>query len=311
MSTLQIVFLVVFLFAVATVIFFLVSSETRYAITLKRNCLMAKVVSKYTYKHIEKYAMDLSWWNDKKLEKCEIKSHDNLNLVGYFLKKDIKKIALIVHGYGAKGFEMQRYAKMFYDNNYSIFIVDNRGHGESDGKIITMGYEDCKDVASWVKYITDRFPKSQIVVFGLSMGASTVCLYSRFKKPKNVKAIISDCAYSNAFDVFNNISVKSVIFSILPTMLVFNWYLKKRIGFKLSDVDICKAVKNCDVPILFIHGNKDKFVPFYMQDLIFNSAPKKLKQKLVIENAGHAQSIAKEPKLYEKTVFEFLNNAIN
>ena len=127
------------------------------------------------------------------------------------------------------------------------------------------------------------------------------------KKPQNVKAIISDCAYSSAYDVFNNIANKSIILSIIPTMKAYNIYLKYRIGFKLTDVEPKEMVKKCDVPILFIHGDKDMFVPFYMRDVLYNNTSSKFRHKLTINKAGHALSLPLANEKYKNTVYNFLN----
>ena len=307
MNTISIVLLVVAILAVCTVIYLLCSSEVKYLITIKRNCLMAKIVTKYTYRYIDRYKIDFSWWEDKKIENIELTSFDGLKLKGYFLNNNTNNIAVVVHGYGAKAMEMQQYVKLFYDKGYSILAFDNRGHGKSEGKIISMGYYDSKDLSDWVNFIVKRYPKSNVVVFGLSMGGATVCMYSGMSKPKNVKAIISDCAYSSAYDVFDNIANKSIILSFIPTMKVYNLYLKFRARFKLTDACPKENVKKCDVPILYIHGDKDMFVPFYMRDILYNNTNAKLRHKLTIKGAGHALSLPNEETKYKETVYKFLN----
>lgn len=307
MDTIYIIILTILVLFVCIFIYLLCSSEVKYQTTLKRNCLMAKIVSKYTYKHIDRYKIDLFWWKDKPVEKISINSFDGLKLQGYFLKANTNNFAVVVHGYGAKAMEMQQYVKLFYEKNYNILTFDNRGHGNSQGKTITMGYYDYKDVQTWIDFLIKKYPQCKIVVFGLSMGGATVCMYSGTKKPQNVKAIISDCAYSSAYDVFNNIANKSIILSIIPTMKAYNIYLKYRIGFKLTDVEPKEMVKKCDVPILFIHGDKDMFVPFYMRDVLYNNTSSKFRHKLTINKAGHALSLPLANEKYKNTVYNFLN----
>lgn len=311
MNAISIIFLVVFCVAVLVVVYFLLSSEIQYLCSLKRNCLAAKIISKYMLKHVEKYKIDVSWWKKVKAKTFAIQSYDGLKLQAYYLRKSGNKIAVIVHGYGANALEMQQYAKMFYDMGYSVLTPDNRGHGHSEGKHITMGYKDSKDVASWVEFLVTKYPKSQIVVFGLSMGGATVCLYSSLPKPKNVKAIVSDCAYTSPYVLFENICDKSIIFTFFPGMKFFDFYLKHRIGFRLTDIDVKTAIKKCNVPILLIHGSRDKFVPFYMRDILYKHAPKKYRHKYTVSGAGHAESLPTSGEEYKNQVKQFLANYIS
>ena len=200
---------------------------------------------------------------------------------------------------------------MFSSLNYSVLAIDNRGHGESGGKHITMGHKDCQDVSLWVDYLTNRFKDCEIVVFGLSMGGATVCLYSELQKPKNVKLIISDCAYSNAYEVFNSVSKSNFFLRVFSIMPVYDHYLKHRAGYRLSEVKVDDAIKNCNVPILLIHGSKDNFVPFYMHQILYDNCPQNLRKKHVIENVGHAESLPTKPDEYKKVVVEFLDSYIS
>ena len=310
MSALEIVFLSIFLVFSLTALYLLFSSEMKYILTLKRNNALEKLIYKYTVKKGNKYQVDLSWWDNFNVMDIEIISYDKLKLHGYFISQNDKKIAVVVHGYGSDAKAMQPYAKMFYDKGYSVLCVDQRAHGKSQGKCTTMGYSEHIDLSYWITYLVEKYKDCQIVVFGLSMGGATVCLYSGDKKPKNVKAIISDCAYSRAYDVLGNICEQSIVLNFFPSLFVFNHYLKFRAKFDLSSIDVKSAIKNSDIPILLIHGNQDKFVPFYMQDILYNNAPKNLCEKYVVKGAGHAESLAKAKDDYIKTVDQFLNSKI-
>ena len=188
MNTLSIIFLVIGVVAICTIVFLLVTCEFIYRFAIKRNSIVSRIVEKFFYRDIDKYKMDFSWWSGKNIEKYEIKSKDGLKLVGHFVPNITNKVALVVHGYGAKAMEMQTYCKMFFDLGYSVLAVDDRGHGESEGKNITMGYNDRYDISNWVDFIVSKNKHYKIVVFGLFMGAASVCLYSGLKKPRNVKA---------------------------------------------------------------------------------------------------------------------------
>ena len=64
------------------------------------------------------------------------------------------------------------------------------------------------------------------------------------------------------------------------------------------------------MPTLFIHGDQDKFVPFYMLDKLYEAANCK-KEKLVISDAGHVESSKINPDLYWSTINKFIKNFKN
>lgn len=291
-------------------IFFLLAVEFRYHICLKRDNLAVRIISKKIYGNLKKYDMDFSWWANVYSKNVSINSFDKLKLVGKVVENDKTKFAIVVHGYGARGMEMQNYAKMFCEFGYSVLVPDNRGHGDSKGKFVSMGYYDKFDILKWIEFLNETYNNPSIVVFGLSMGAATVCMLSGLELPTNVKAIVSDCAYTSAYDIFKTIHKKSVIFGILPTMQLFNIYSKKRVGFYLKDANAEVAVSKTKTPILFIHGNKDKFVPFYMHQKLYLSAPQNLREKYVVDGAVHATSIVVGGKEYREKVKSFIEKFV-
>ena len=66
-------------------------------------------------------------------------------------------------------------------------------------------------------------------------------------------------------------------------------------------------MKKATVPILFIHGDNDDFVPEYMCEKLYEAANCK-KDKLIIHSAGHTESRYKEPEKYYNKIFDFLDN---
>ena len=133
-----------------------------------------------------------------------LKSKDNLKLHNYIIKNknNSNKWVITVHGYTSQGTYMASYAKRFYDMGYNIIIPDLRGHGKSEGTYIGMGWHERFDIVDLTNYIANTYKDSQIVLFGISMGAATVMNASGEKLPKNVKAIIEDCGYTSTWNQF-------------------------------------------------------------------------------------------------------------
>ena len=241
-----------------------------------------------------------------------INSKDNLKLHNFLIKNENKsnKWVIAVHGYTSQGTYMASYAQNFYDMGYNIIIPDLRGHGKSEGTYIGMGWDERFDIIDLINYINDNFKDSQIVLFGVSMGAATVMSTSGEKLPSNVKAIIEDCGYTSTWSQFAYQLKALFKLPSFPMMHTASIICKLRSGYFISEASPIKQIKNSITPTLFIHGDKDSFVPFFMLDELYNASPVE-KEKLIIPGAKHARASYVNPKLYWETVENFLEKYIN
>lgn len=237
-----------------------------------------------------------------------INSFDNLKLHAYIVENKVKtnKWAIVVHGYAGNGELMSDKAKYFYEMGYNVLIPDLRGHGQSEGNYIGMGWDDRLDIISWVNHIIEKNPKSEIALHGTSMGASTVLMTSGENLPSNVKAIISDCAYTSVLDEFKYELKTFLNLSSFPLINITDLITMIRAGYSFKEASAINQVKKAKVPILFIHGDRDKFVPYDMMNELYEAANSP-KEKLTVEGAQHANSDLVNPSLYWLTVKYFLD----
>lgn len=249
--------------------------------------------------------------NSSKYTDEYITSFDNLKLHSYKVLNETpsNKWAIVVHGYTSEGLKMSSYANNFYNAGYNIIVPDLRAHGLSEGNYIGMGWDDRFDIISWINYVLNENINSEIVLFGVSMGASTVAMTSGEELPSNVKAIIADCGYTSVWDEFSY--QLDSLFSLpeFPVMNISSLVTQIRAGYSLKEASAIEQVKKSKTPILYVHGDKDDFVPTYMVDELYN-ATSSPKEKLIIKGAGHALSSSIDPYNYWNTVFNFINKYI-
>lgn len=237
----------------------------------------------------------------------EIESFDNLKLHGYKINNENSNVWVItVHGYMGSGAKMASYAENFYNMGYNVLVPDLRGHGKSEGDYIGMGWNDRKDILRWIDLILKENNNAKIILHGVSMGAATVMMTSGEDLPENVKCIIEDCGYSSVVDEFED-KLKN-IFNLpkTPILQAADLVSRVRAGYWFSDASPVNQLKKAKVPILFIHGDKDDFVPYDMLDKVYNAADVE-KEKLVVEGAEHANSAYVNPELYWNTISNFIN----
>lgn len=244
-------------------------------------------------------------------EHVTIKSRDGLTLHGdlFAAEKPSKRTAILFHGYTSCGMnDCPTMAEYFMERGYNALIVDQRSHGKSEGRYIGFGILDRFDCLKWTEYIIGRFgAESEIVLYGVSMGASTVLMASGLDDfPANVKAVIADCAFTSPYDVFTHILKRDYHLPPHPIMDINERMCRRKAGYGFKDYSTLDAVKKAPCPILFIHGREDLFVPTEMSVRNYESCTGE-KRLLLVDNAGHAASLYENKELYENTVTEFLN----
>lgn len=272
---------------------------------------MADMATWEEYK--KKIAPRAEWVYSQALEKVNVTARDGIRLNAYFLKAEgeSKGVVICHHGYTSKALDNSAIAVFFHELGYDVLMADNRAHGESEGKYVGFGILDRYDCLEWIKLMDKRYEgKKDILLYGISMGATTVLMASSLPGlPKSVKAIISDCAFTSPYDVFSHILKRDYHLPKFPVMNINDAICRKKAGYGFKDYSTLDAVKSTTVPILFIHGKSDNFVPSWMTEENYKecTAPKDI---LFVDNAGHGASYYENTEQYEAKVKEFLSKYV-
>ena len=162
------------------------------------------------------------------------------------------------------------------------------------------------DCLSWANYAAERFGRDvKIYLYGISMGAATVLMASALPLPDSVSGIVADCGYT---------SPKDIIFSVLrdhhvpaaPVYAVARIGAKLFCGFDLDSASAPEALSHSRIPVLFIHGDDDRFVPCRMSRENFEASAAERKKLLIVSNAGHGLSYMLDRPAYLSALHEFL-----
>ena len=245
-----------------------------------------------------------------KFKELSILSFDDLTLYGYLYEGNPKEVVICVHGYNCNGPDECSHILKFYRNvrGYNYFLTDLRGHGRSEGNRIGFGYLDSKDILNWIDYLIKRFGEDiEILLYGISMGAATVMTVNESNPPEQVKLVIEDCGFTNAYEEMVN-TVKDKLGMNLPFLVSLgNIWCRLLAGYDLKkDADPLGKMKYAKNPVLFIHGDADTFVPTYMCHKLYDACPT-AKDKLIVPGAVHAFSYYDAKEEYEKKVSEFID----
>lgn len=243
-------------------------------------------------------------------ERVEITSFDGLTLRGYYYEySPDSPLELIFHGYGGNAErDLSGGVERCFALGRSVILIDQRGAGESDGRICSFGINERRDCIKWIEFASEKFGHNRpIIIGGVSMGAATVMMASGENLPKNVVCVMADCGYSSSKKIIN----KVVNEMHLPFNLVYPFIKlggKLFGGFDLEESSPVEAVARSKTPIVFIHGDNDDFVPFDMSVECFEAtkAPKKF---VTIEGAGHGLAFPVNPTKYVESLRDFEKEA--
>ncbi|MDD7355115.1 MAG: alpha/beta hydrolase [Oscillospiraceae bacterium] len=216
------------------------------------------------------------------------------------------KLLIACHGAHSSGIGEFCFAMpYFYREGYTVLMPEHRGCGESDGKFLGYGTHESKDTLLWLEYARKRFPELNIYLYGVSMGGATVLMMSDKINDPAVKGVIADCSYTSAWDEFSYQLKTSFHLPNFPMLHTCNLICRLICGYDFRDASPVKAVSNSSLPVLFIHGAADDFVPQFMQDELYAVCPTR-KEKLTVDGAVHARSYYTDPAAYESAMESFI-----
>ncbi|PAB61161.1 alpha/beta hydrolase [Anaeromicrobium sediminis] len=255
---------------------------------------------------------------------------DNLTLKGtfFYAKVPSNRTLIVVHGYDenrlAAG-RTKRLVKYLTPRGYNVFAFDLRGHGNSDGDLISFGYYEKYDVLGAVDYLKERGEVGEkIGLVGFSMGAVTSI--EAVGEDERVDALIADSAFRdlklfimddintlphNLNIVSNNVGGLSY-WSILRHFPYKNKVIimiAKIYDLNIDEVSPMRTVKNMhSQPIFLIHGKNDKVIPYTNSEVIFKSLKNNSNAVFwIAEKAGHTDSLKMYSEEYLKRIKTFLD----
>lgn len=222
-----------------------------------------------------------------------------------------RKTAVIVHGYTDNAVRMLPIGYMYSHRlGYNILLPDLHAHGKSEGKAIQMGWLDRFDVMQWLDCAESLFGDSiEVVVHGISMGAATTMMLSGEAMPSSVKCLVEDCGYTSVWDEFRSELKNRFGLPAFPLLHLASVFCKWEYGWDFREASAKNQIKKCLLPMFFIHGDADTFVPTRMVYPLYEANPQ-AKELWLVPGAGHAKSYKENKDEYTHRVECFVEKYI-
>ncbi len=241
------------------------------------------------------------------IQEIRIQSHDGLDLVGHWYPvEQPKRIVVAMHGWRSSwSRDFGIISDFLHDNDCSVLFAEQRGQNNSGGDYMGFGATEQHDCLTWTRWVDETFGEQlPVYLCGVSMGATTVLMASDLDLPRSVRGIVADCGFTSADDICEHIARDNlrIAYQLCRPIARRVYRDKNRVdAFQYSAEE---ALRNAKVPILFIHGSNDHFVPVEMtyRNYMACSSPKQL---LIVPGAEHAMSYMVDRAQYQQAVFQF------
>lgn len=251
---------------------------------------------------------DTAWFYSQNPEEITIESFDGFTLFAYNLPaQDAKGTWFLLHGHQSGPLrEFAGLAKFFHELGYNVVLPYQRAHGKSGGNYITFGVKERYDVRDWILKINEIYGDSlPLYLEGISMGCATVLMTLSFDLPANVQAVVADCGFTSPYEIMWKVAKKDKNVPMVRLVLgIGNIMARILADFDFNEYDTFKGLRYNKLPVLFVHGTEDAFVPVEMTIANFQYCTSQ-KQIFLVEHCPHAIAYLIDEKGYQKEVINF------
>lgn len=262
---------------------------------------------------LDKYeGLGKKWFESQPYQEIYMTNKRGQKLCGYFLppKDGQNTVAFLCHGYKSNAFRNPMlFVEHFHEHyGYGIFVMDHTAVGKSEGHFVGFSALESDDCIEWLHYLSKNVGDFQYIIQGVSMGGATVCQMVGKDLPDSVKFCIDDCGFTGGKQQFAyELELRGL--PVHPIIDLFGFVNKLRAGYSLKETDTISKVRKAKCPMLFIHGEKDGFVPPFMAQELYDACPTD-KELVMMKDATHAACAIYDPDLYWEKVDGFIKKYI-
>jgi pimeloyl-ACP methyl ester carboxylesterase len=225
---------------------------------------------------------------------------DGLELAAWYTPTNNGALILLAHGYGgARSLEMH---VLFARNDYGVLSWDFRAHGDSEGRLCTMGLLEARDVEAALDFALAQTDVERVGAYGGSMGAAA--LIEAAARRDEIYALVLEGAFPTLEEQFR----RTVDLGILRPFVQL--FAEREAGFAVDDLrPIDQIPKIQPRPVFILQGQEDRVIPPDSAQRLFGAAgdPRRL---WLEPNVGHVGMFAADPEGFEGEVIGFFDEVL-
>lgn len=240
-----------------------------------------------------------------RFQKFYTKTMDGIVLEGWYVPQmSSKGTVILFHGHGGNRGSIVTEANDFYNLGYNVCMVDFRAHGDSQGNVCTIGYNESADVKAAYDFVAAKGEK-KIILWGISLGAATITKAMTDYNEIHPAKVILEMPFGSLTDaVKGKLRIMHLPLQPLTTLLTF-WGAVEQ-GFWTFNHKPSEYAKNINVPVLLQWGKNDIRVTEAETEEIFHNLHSRQKQLVIYNNSGHQSLATSEPQKWNTAVKSFL-----
>ena len=287
--------LLAFCFGVGAYLFYAACSRGKEVNWLDEDAVKATPFGKY-YTNVSK---GHQWIQEHNGQDVYMTNRDGLKLHAVWIPVDnAKGTTIFAHGFRSCGLtDFSLAFDLYRDKGMNILLLSQRTHGASEGKYITFGVTESRDMYDWIQYHNVHFGPHPILCSGLSMGAATVMYLSGMDLPENVRGFVADCGFTSPKEILAHVFTQQTHLPAWPFLWATDFCARYFAGFSIYEKHTQKILPNNSRPILMVHGMDDDFVPTEMTRRSFDACGGD-KTLLLVEGADHGVSFLVDRDTY-------------
>jgi uncharacterized protein len=218
-----------------------------------------------------------------------------------------QRTVVLSHGITWSRVRSMTYAMPFYRRGFNVLIYDLRHHGNSGGPNTSFGYyekDDLKVMVDWA--LAQLGPGGRVGTFGESLGAATTLQHAAIDP--RIAFAVADCSFSD-FPTLLRFRLRED-YKVLPAFPLLNlaqFFTRLLAGWSFEQASPLPLIPRIQTPVFFIHGQKDTYVPTKMAQELYAAKQQGIRKLYIAPNAGHAETLLKNPVEYDQQMGEFLN----
>lgn len=239
----------------------------------------------------------------------EFNTEDGIRLRGWLLLGESNKpVIILLHGWDTSKAAMLPHAIYLHKNGYNVFMIDFRAHGESEGKFMSFGYEEQRDLKAALNFLNSypTLKNNKIGVLGISMGASVAIMEAA--KDKRIEAVIADSPYiSLNSNIIRQVNLKYNLPSVPFGYITIASYA---VRFMVNPwcISPIKVIDEIGPRPVFIIGTLQDTTMLPKETEALYTQAKEPKEIWLVPNAKHGEAIKVDPDTYSKKVINFLEH---
>lgn len=243
----------------------------------------------------------------RQTEAPTVTASDGVSLRGHWVPHPSpKRVIIALHGWRSSWtHDFSSISTFWYDSGCSVLYPDQRGQQESGGDYMSFGMLERLDCLDWIKWVRKKCGEDiPIYLAGVSMGATSVLMASEFDLGPGVRGILADCGFTEPDAIWRHVAKNNLHMPYSLHRGMVDGMCRKKLKLSSRACSTTQALKKATVPVLFVHGSEDSFVPVEMtyRNYVSCASPKKL---LIVPGADHGMSYLVDRKAYQTALREF------